>query len=83
MRGQLVAVDDTSTTILQGNGDVTFIPNGQVQSRILCPSVKQAPDSRVSVRGWAVDDSALSWVAPTRPVTEVDPRCLGRPLNPR
>jgi hypothetical protein len=35
------------------------------------------------VRGWAVDDSALSWVAPTRPVTEVDPRCLGRAVNPQ
>lgn len=83
MRGQLVAVDDTSTTILESDGDVTFIPNGQVRSRIICPSVKQSPDSRVSVRGWAVDDSALSWVAPTRPVTEVDPRCLGRPLGPQ
>jgi hypothetical protein len=83
MRGQLVAVDDNSTTILQGDGDVSFIPNDQVRSRILCPSVPDSPDSRVSVRGWAVNDSALSWVAPTRPVTVVDPRCLGRPLNPR
>jgi hypothetical protein len=83
MRGQLVAVDDNSTTILRSTGEVTFIPNGQVRSRILCPSVRQAPDSMVSVRGWAVDESALSWVAPTRPVTEVDPRCLGRPLVPR
>jgi len=83
MRGQLVAVDDNSTTILQSSGDVTFIPNGQVRSRILCPTVPQAPDSKVSVRGWGVDDSALSWVAPTRRVTEVDPRCLGRPLEPR
>jgi hypothetical protein len=83
MRGQLVAVDDNSTTILRSSGEVTFIPNDQVRSRILCPTVRQAPDSKVSVRGWAVDESALSWVAPTRPVTEVDPRCLGRPLNPR
>jgi hypothetical protein len=80
MRGQLVAVDDNSTTILRSTGEVTFIPNGQVRSRILCPSVPAAPDSKVSVRGWAVDDSALSWVAPTRHVTEADPRCLGRPL---
>lgn len=83
MRGQLVAVDDNSTTILRSTGEVTFIPNGQVRSRILCPSAPQAPDSKVSVRGWPVDASALSWVAPTRPVTEVDPRCLGRPLEPR
>jgi hypothetical protein len=82
MRGQLVAVDDNSTTILRGTGEVTFIPNDQVRTRILCPSVPQAPDSKVLVRGWAVDDSALSWVAPTRPVTGVDPRCLGRTLEP-
>jgi hypothetical protein len=36
----------------------------------------------VVVRGWAVGESALQWVAPTRRVTDVDPRCLGRPLNP-
>ena len=80
MRGQLVAVDDNSTTLLQSSGEVVFIPNNDIQSRILCPAVPRAPDSRVSVRGWGVETSALSWVAPTRPVTAVDPRCLGRPL---
>jgi hypothetical protein len=83
MRGQLVTVDDTSTTLLKSSGDVDFIPDNDVQSRIICPSVPRAPDSRVSVRGWPVEASALSWVAPTRPVTAVDPRCLGRPLKPR
>jgi hypothetical protein len=83
MRGQLVAVDDNSTTLLQSTGEIAFIPNNDIRSRILCPSVPRAPDSRVSVRGWGVETSALSWVAPTRPVTEVDPRCLGRPLDPR
>jgi hypothetical protein len=83
MRGQLVAVDDNSTTILRNTGEVVFILNDQVRSRILCPSAPRSPDSKVSVRGWAVEDSALSWVAPTRRVTEVDPRCLGRPLTPR
>jgi hypothetical protein len=83
MRGQLVAVDDNSTTLLQGSGDIAFIPNNDIKTRILCPSVPRAPDSRVTVRGWGVEKSALSWVAPTRPVTEVDPRCLGRPRSPR
>ena len=83
MRGQLIAVDDTSTTILRAGGLVTFIPNDQVRSKTLCPEPVRPPDSVVSVRGWPVDESALGWIAPTRRVTEVDPRCLGRPLNPR
>jgi hypothetical protein len=83
VRGQLISVDDTSNTILQGGGQVIFIPNDQVRSKTLCPEPLRPPDSTVSVRGWPVEDSALSWVAPTRPVTGVDPRCLGRPLNPR
>ncbi len=81
-RGQLIAVDDTSTTVLESGGLVTFIPNDQVRSKTLCPEPVRPPDSSVSVRGWAATDSALSWIAPTRRVTEVDPRCLGRPLNP-
>jgi hypothetical protein len=82
VRGQLIAVDDTSTTVLEAGGLVTFIPNDQVVSKTLCPEPARPPDSAVSVRGWSVVDSALSWIAPTRQVTEVDPRCLGRPVNP-
>jgi hypothetical protein len=83
VRGQLIAVDDTATTVLRGGGDVIFIPNDQVRSKTLCPEPVRPPDSVVSVRGWPVESSALEWIAPTRPVTGVDPRCLGRPLNPR
>lgn len=82
VRGQLVAVDDTATTMLIG-GEITFIPNDQVRSKALCPDTTGPPQSTVEVRGWAVEASMLSWVAPARPVTEVDPRCLGRPLHPR
>lgn len=82
LRGQLIAVDDTSTTVLEDGGLVTFIPNDQVRSKTLCPEPARPPDSAVAVRGWAVTDSALSWIAPTRRVTEVDPRCLGRPQRP-
>jgi hypothetical protein len=83
LRGQLIAVDDTSTTLLENGGLVTFVPNGDVRSKTLCPEAVRPPDSVVSVRGWPVVDSALSWIAPERQVTEVDPRCLGRPLHPR
>jgi hypothetical protein len=82
LRGQLIAVDDTSTTMLEDGGLVKFIPNDQVRSKTLCPEPVRPPDSAVAVRGWAVTDSALSWIAPTRRVTEVDPRCLGRPVSP-
>ncbi|MET0422985.1 MAG: hypothetical protein ABW046_03875 [Actinoplanes sp.] len=81
-RGQLIAVDDTSTTMLQDGGLVTFIPNDEVRSKTLCPEPVRPPESVLRVRGWAVEESALSWIAPTRPVIEVDPRCLGRPLDP-
>jgi len=83
IRGQLITVDDTTTTMLQRGGEVVFVPNAQVLSKTLCPEPVRPQQSRVTVRGWAVDQSALGWAAQTRPVTGVDPRCLGRPLNPR
>jgi hypothetical protein len=81
VRGQLIAVDDTSTTMLEATGEVTFIPNGEVTSKTLCPQAAGEPDSGLTVRGWPVEAPALEWIAPTRTVTEIDPRCLGRPLN--
>ncbi|MBM2622430.1 hypothetical protein JIG36_43700 [Actinoplanes sp. LDG1-06] len=83
VRGQLISVDDTSTTVLRSGGQVTFLPNDQVRSKTLCPEPVRPPESAVAVRGWPLSDSVLSWIAPTRRVTEVDPRCLGRPLKPR
>jgi hypothetical protein len=82
VRGQLIAVDDTTTTMLGSDGDVAFIPNDQVRSKTLCPEPVNPPDSVVTVRGWQVEESALSWIAPTHRDSEVDPRCLGRPLSP-
>jgi hypothetical protein len=82
VRGQLIAVDDTSTTVLGGGGQVTFVPNDEVRSKTLCPRPVRPPDSVVSVRGWPVEASALEWVAPARRVADADPRCLGRPQKP-
>jgi hypothetical protein len=82
VRGQLIAVDDTSTTVLQRDGEVTFLANEQVRSKTFCPEPLRGPDSAVVVRGWPAESAALEWVAPTRRVAEVDPRCLGRPLDP-
>lgn len=104
VRGQLIAVDDTSTTMLEPTGRVEFIPNGAVRSKTLCPQSLDglpaaagdpshasglaatangltAAASGLTVRGWPVEAPALEWIAPTRPVTEIDPRCLGRPLD--
>jgi hypothetical protein len=81
VRGQLIAVDDTSTTVLQRDGEVTFLANDEVRSKTLCPEPLRGPDSVVVVRGWSAESSALEWVAPTRRPAEVDPRCLGRPLE--
>lgn len=79
VRGQLIAVDDTSTTVLGPDGVVIFLRNGDVRSKTLCPGRTTPADSAIVVRGWPAVESALQWVAPTRRVTETDPRCLGRP----
>ncbi|MDI6101522.1 hypothetical protein QLQ12_23160 [Actinoplanes sp. NEAU-A12] len=81
VRGQLISVDDTSTTMLQTTGEVVFISNGEVKSKTLCPRAADAQRSGITVHGWAVEAPALEWIAPTRTVTEIDPRCLGRPLK--
>ncbi|MFC7533692.1 hypothetical protein [Actinoplanes sp. GCM10030250] len=81
VRGQLISVDDTSTTMLEPTGEVTFVPNGEVKSKTLCPEPDRAPDSAIAVRGWPVEASALQWIAPTREAAGIDPRCLGRPLD--
>jgi hypothetical protein len=81
LRGQVITVDDMDTTILDHEGQVHFVRNNEVHSRTICPETAQAPSSAVEVRGWPVEDSVLEWVAPTRRVTDVDPRCLGRPLE--
>ena len=82
LRGQVITVDDLDTTLLDRDGQVHFVPNSDVHTRTICPETAQAPSSAVEVRGWPVEDSVLEWVAPTRRVTTVDPRCLGRPLDP-
>jgi hypothetical protein len=83
LRGHVITVDDTTTTVLDRGGVVRFLPNGQVRAKTLCPEAAQVPASAVLVRGWPVEESVLEWVAPTRRAGEADPRCLGRPLKPR
>ena len=82
LRGHVIAVDDTTTTVLDNNGEVQFVPNGQLVSKTLCPDPARVPASAVRVRGWPVEGSVLQWVAPSRRAADSDPRCLGRPLVP-
>jgi hypothetical protein len=82
VRGQMIAVDDTSTTMLERNGQVTFVPNDRVRSKTLCLEPVGGPDSVVVIRGWPAESSALAWVAPAQRTSAIDPRCLGRPLDP-
>ena len=85
-RGVLQELDSvvTRTRMFQykPDGEVTFIPNAEVRSKTLCPDSTRPPDSGVAVRGWPVEASALRWIAPARKVIQVDPSCLGRPLDP-
>ncbi|MET7875535.1 hypothetical protein ABZS52_01235 [Micromonospora profundi] len=76
--GALITVTDTSTIVLDQTAGVRFLPNGQVQSQVLCPQAAAAPYSLVSVRGWPVEETALEWMMPRRPLTDPDMRCAGR-----
>jgi hypothetical protein len=80
VRGQVITVDDRSTTLLETGGRVAFVPNAAVISQVLCPDPIDPPYSVVDVHGWQVERAMLSWLAPSRSVREPpDPRCLGRP----
>jgi hypothetical protein len=81
LRGFVINVDDTMTTVLDDEGAVHFVPNGEVRSKILCPDSGEPPSSLVEVHGWPVEQTALEWIAPHRERPVVDPRCSGRPLG--
>ncbi|TQS41023.1 hypothetical protein [Cryptosporangium phraense] len=84
VRGQVITIDDRSTTLLESGGKVEFVPNDAVISQVLCPDPLDPPYSAVKVHGWQVERAMLSWLAPSRSVTEEpDPRCLGRPVEGR
>jgi len=76
-RGSLVSVDDQFTTLLDSLGQVHFISGKSITSQALCSTGPQAPTSTVSVHGWQVEQSALSWAAPGPRNTSADPTCRG------
>jgi hypothetical protein len=81
LRGFVVGVDDTMTTLLDEDGEVHFLPNQQVRSKTLCPDPGRPPASLVAVHDWPVEETVLQWIAPHRRITAIDPRCQGRPLH--
>jgi hypothetical protein len=76
-RGSLVSVDDRFTTVLDAAGQVHFIPGNDVTDQVLCSTGPEPPDSTVSVHGWQVEQSVLSWAAPRPRQTLPDARCSG------
>ncbi|HET8661730.1 MAG TPA: hypothetical protein VFM55_22390 [Micromonosporaceae bacterium] len=81
VRGHIITVDDSMTTLLDDTGIVRFIATKQVQSKTLCPEFESPPSTTVRVHDWPVEQTMLEWLAPTRRPTAADPRCYGRPLN--
>ncbi|GIJ24858.1 hypothetical protein Vqi01_00200 [Micromonospora qiuiae] len=81
--GEAVTVTDRMTIVLEHSGDLRFLPNDEVRAQVLCPNASRMPASRVTVAGWPVEDTALDWMMPRRPVGVPDPRCAGLvPINP-
>jgi hypothetical protein len=76
-RGSLVAVDDRFTTVIDAGGQVHFLAGTRITDQVLCSTGRPPPTSAVSVHGWPVEQSVLSWAAPSPRQVEADPRCRG------
>jgi hypothetical protein len=83
LRGFVIDVDDTTTTLLDQDGAVRFLANSDVRSKTLCPEAVRPPASETEAHGWPVEETVLAWVAPRRQPSTTDPRCQGRPLSTR
>ncbi|WP_327025579.1 hypothetical protein [Micromonospora sp. NBC_01739] len=75
--GEAVTVTDRMTIVLSRTGEIRFLPNDEVRAQVLCPDAGRVPSSRVAVAGWPVEDTALEWLMPRRPVGAPDSRCTG------
>ena len=78
-RGSLVNVDDDFITVLDSAGKVHFVLDSTVKAQVLCSVGPAAPTSTVSVHGWQVEQSVLSWAAPAQRLPAPGPNrdCLG------
>jgi len=76
-RGSLVSVDDRFTTLLDAEGRVHFLRGNEITAQVLCFTGPEPPGSSVSVHGWQVEQSVLSWAAPRPLEASADARCRG------
>jgi hypothetical protein len=89
LRGHVISVDDLHTMILLEQGGVQYVPNGAVESMVLCATPQEIPAFATRVRDYHVEDSLLSaFGRHLRPRVEIDPICRvshlppPRPLRP-
>ncbi|GAA3736622.1 hypothetical protein GCM10022225_19200 [Plantactinospora mayteni] len=76
IRGHVITVDDVSMVILQERGGVRYVPTGQVEAQVLCPTEEELPRYRLRVHGFHVEDSLLEGMGRrVRPVNRIDAEC--------
>lgn len=80
--GELVAVDDRFTTLLDREGRVHFVPGAHVGTQVLCTTGVVPPRGGATVHGWHVELSALAWAAPRRLAASQHPLCRGQLPEP-
>ncbi|MFY1674698.1 hypothetical protein ACN27G_32975 [Plantactinospora sp. WMMB334] len=76
IRGHVITVDDVSMVILQERGGVRYVPAGQVEAQVLCPTEEELPRYRLRVQGFHVEDSLLEGMGRrVRPVNRINAEC--------
>ncbi|GIM92195.1 hypothetical protein [Paractinoplanes toevensis] len=60
LRGFTVSVDDESTTMLLEQGGIAIIPNANIRTRVLCPSVTDLPGGSPNFLGLPLQDSGAA-----------------------
>lgn len=83
LRGHVISVDDLHTVILQEQGGVQYVPNGAVESMVLCGTPQEIPAFATRVHDYHVEDSLLSALGRhLRSRVEIDPICRVSYLPP-
>ncbi|GIG85185.1 hypothetical protein [Plantactinospora endophytica] len=76
IRGHVITTDDVSMVILQERGGVRYVPTGQVEEQVLCPTEEELPRYRLRIHGFHVEDSLLEGMGRrVRPVNRIDAEC--------
>ncbi|MFY1689309.1 hypothetical protein [Plantactinospora sp. WMMB782] len=82
LRGHVITVDDVNMVILQERGGVRYVPTGQVEAQVLCPTEEELPRYRLRIHGFHVEDSLLEGMGRrVRPVNRIDAECRTGPVR--